>query len=63
MTTPPADQLSAALDATGRSIAQQHARQPKLPTPCDESDVNQRINHLVKGNRRFVVALTSKRAF
>jgi uncharacterized protein (TIGR03086 family) len=53
----PVNQLSAALECTGKVIDAVGADQWKLPTPCTDWNVTELVAHLASGNARFEAAL------
>jgi uncharacterized protein (TIGR03086 family) len=57
MTTEPVDQLSVALDATGRVIAAVHDGQWAGPTPCPDWTTRDLVSHLITGNNAFASIL------
>ncbi len=57
MSPDPVDQLSTALECTGKVIGAVGAGQWKLPTPCTDWNVTELVAHLASGNACFEAAL------
>jgi len=53
----PVDQLSTALECTGKVIDAVGTNQWEAPTPCTDWDVTELVAHLASGNARFEAAL------
>jgi uncharacterized protein (TIGR03086 family) len=57
MTSSPVDALQTALDAAERIVVNVREDQWDAPTPCDEWNARQLVNHLVVGNHLFAYVL------